>query len=491
MTIRHFIDNAPAVALTATIDNATITVPVNSLIGFPTQFPYTATIDRGTASAEQVLVNSTVGLNLSVTRNHNGLGAYSHTIGALFEHTADAVDFSEANAHVNATTGVHGLTSAPVGTNDVQTLTNKTLAAPTLTGTAAAASITAAGTVEANKLIVDGTVALPSATPALQLGAQAGFNMQGSSRAIQAMNNAAVSDLSLNAAGGNVQVGGTGSAVTVGTASTTTSVPGNETVGGTLGVTGVTTTHGVTNVSGGISTDTVTASAAATAARVVATTPAALPSATPGLQVGAQGSTNLQFSDTTVQAVNNAVAANLNVNTAGGNVAIGNAASTVTVGHDLTVANNATVTGGLTVNGTLTTKMVPAAPTTVSGSGATTSAATELKDTLPDYTFTAIPGRRYRIAVNAGNFTYSVAGDRFSVRVRDGGASSPTTGSTQAGHDFTVSGTPVPSSVWFETTYVAPATTVTLGLFVVRLSGTGTATYGGIRDVYVQDMATA
>jgi hypothetical protein len=58
-------------------------------------------------------------------------------------------DFRLAENHRNATTAVHGLTtsSAVVGTTDTQTLTNKSLTAPTLTGTATVADINASGTV--------------------------------------------------------------------------------------------------------------------------------------------------------------------------------------------------------------------------------------------------------------------------------------------------------------------------------------------------------
>jgi hypothetical protein len=46
------------------------------------------------------------------------------------EHCGTAIDFDEANAHVNASAAVHGLTGTVVGTTDAQTLTNKTLTAP-------------------------------------------------------------------------------------------------------------------------------------------------------------------------------------------------------------------------------------------------------------------------------------------------------------------------------------------------------------------------
>lgn len=138
MTTRHYVDNAPAKTVPAGCNSSTTSIIVSSTSGLPST-PYTATIDRGTASAEQVLVTAAVGTTLTITRNHGGTGAFSHAAGAAFEHTVDAIDFQEANAHVNATSGVHGITGDVVGTTDTQTLTNKSLTSPTITGTGDAA----------------------------------------------------------------------------------------------------------------------------------------------------------------------------------------------------------------------------------------------------------------------------------------------------------------------------------------------------------------
>lgn len=133
MATRKYIDNAPQATLAAGVNTSATSVNVSSLTGFPSSTPYAVTIDRGTASAEVVLVTAVSGATATVTRNWNGLGAFSHSTGATFEHTVVAQDMSEANAHVNATTGVHGLPAGDevAGVSATQTLTNKTLDSPT------------------------------------------------------------------------------------------------------------------------------------------------------------------------------------------------------------------------------------------------------------------------------------------------------------------------------------------------------------------------
>ena len=143
---RHFVDNAPTQTLSAGVNSSATTIPLISAAGLPTTFPYRGTLDLGTASAEQVLVTAAAGLNLTVTRSANGQGAFSHLTGATFNHTADAIDFDEANAHVSSSSGVHNVSGDVVGTTDAQTLANKTLTGSAVTGTAGLIYQTAADT---------------------------------------------------------------------------------------------------------------------------------------------------------------------------------------------------------------------------------------------------------------------------------------------------------------------------------------------------------
>ena len=57
----------------------------------------------------------------------------SHSAGAVVRHMAIGRDYQEANNHIEASATVHGLSGSVVGTTDTQTLTNKTLTSPVIT----------------------------------------------------------------------------------------------------------------------------------------------------------------------------------------------------------------------------------------------------------------------------------------------------------------------------------------------------------------------
>jgi hypothetical protein len=104
---------------------------------------YTVVIDPDTALEE--IVNVTVyssGNTLTIARGIDssspGTGS-AHSAGAVVRHMAIGRDYQEANDHIEASAAVHGLAGSVVGTSDTQTLTNKTLTSPTITGTGAIA----------------------------------------------------------------------------------------------------------------------------------------------------------------------------------------------------------------------------------------------------------------------------------------------------------------------------------------------------------------
>lgn len=132
MARRYYSSTAVATTLTGSVTNVATTIPVAATTGFPGTTPYTLIIDSDTASEEVVSVTGVAGLNLTVTRGVDGTSAVSHSNGATVKHGVSARDFDEPNAHIQASSAVHGLTGTVVGTTDTQTLTNKTLTSPTI-----------------------------------------------------------------------------------------------------------------------------------------------------------------------------------------------------------------------------------------------------------------------------------------------------------------------------------------------------------------------
>lgn len=100
----------------------------------------------------------------------------AHGAGAVIRHMAIGRDYRESNEHIKASTTVHGITGSVVGTTDTQTLTNKTLTSPVATGlTLNDASIVFEGatanafetTLTVTDPTADRTVTIPDATTTL------------------------------------------------------------------------------------------------------------------------------------------------------------------------------------------------------------------------------------------------------------------------------------------------------------------------------------
>jgi hypothetical protein len=149
---RYYANNAPTLQLASGITSLATTATMSTgFTGWPASVPYYAEFEAGTASAEIVLVTAVAGSVATITRGQDGTAGVSHSAGASFDAVLVAKDADEANAHVNASSGVHGISGSVVGTNDAQTLTNKTLTAPTISvptvsGTLAGAAATFSGT---------------------------------------------------------------------------------------------------------------------------------------------------------------------------------------------------------------------------------------------------------------------------------------------------------------------------------------------------------
>lgn len=146
-TGQQYTSTAAQTNLVGAINSAVTACNLVSLSGYPAT-PFTGVFDIGTPSQEIVDVTSVSGNSiLAMTRAVDGSSASSHANNATFTHADIGRDFREMRAHIDASasndsTGhaVHGLApgSSVVGTTDTQTLTNKTLTSPTITGLNAA-----------------------------------------------------------------------------------------------------------------------------------------------------------------------------------------------------------------------------------------------------------------------------------------------------------------------------------------------------------------
>lgn len=144
---REYVGAAQKAYLTASLGGSTanLTITCDDLTNWPTGVsgrPFYVVIDRNTSSEEKILCASRAGNTITVFddgltngRGADGTSITTHSINAEIEHVFTATDADEANAHVNASAAVHGLTGSVVGTTDTQTLSNKTLNNTTFTGT--------------------------------------------------------------------------------------------------------------------------------------------------------------------------------------------------------------------------------------------------------------------------------------------------------------------------------------------------------------------
>lgn len=103
MPRRYYSSIAAQTTLSSGIDGVTTTVPVTSVLGWPSSFPYTIIIDKDTVNEEIVTVTARTGTTLTVTRGSDGTSAISHSAGANVQHGVSARDFDEPNAFINGT----------------------------------------------------------------------------------------------------------------------------------------------------------------------------------------------------------------------------------------------------------------------------------------------------------------------------------------------------------------------------------------------------
>ena len=138
MATRNFSSVAVQATLTEAVTSVGTSWKVTDVTGWPSP-PFVVIADKDKAAEEAALVTAVSGTTITVTRGWDSTPALPHEAGATVTHGVTAVDFRDANLHVNATVGVHGVTGAVVGTTDTQVLDNKTFTSSS--GTSAPLSV--------------------------------------------------------------------------------------------------------------------------------------------------------------------------------------------------------------------------------------------------------------------------------------------------------------------------------------------------------------
>ena len=106
MTARNYIAGAPLLTLSAGVTSGDVTLTVASTTGYPVA-PFLIVLERATANEEVCLCTAKAGTTFTVTRGYDGTTAKAHLISTSLEHGTSAIDYNEANDHINNVANDH------------------------------------------------------------------------------------------------------------------------------------------------------------------------------------------------------------------------------------------------------------------------------------------------------------------------------------------------------------------------------------------------
>jgi hypothetical protein len=241
-TRRHYVNGAPQATLGTGINAAVATFALSTGTGWPAT-PFPLILDFAGAAEEVVLIKAMGGATVTdCTRGYDGTTAQAHSVGALCVHGIIAKDAEEASQHTSAV-AAHGATSALVGKDDAQTLTNKTISSSTHQATATDPAVNAKAAATGSAPVINATDSTGSTTlfqvpktgPVAMLAAAVTGALSAASAAISGALSAASATISGLLTAGTATISGALSAasatvtgaVTAGSVSSSGAVTGN------------------------------------------------------------------------------------------------------------------------------------------------------------------------------------------------------------------------------------------------------------------------
>jgi hypothetical protein len=129
MTIRYYSSIAQDTVLPTAITSTATLMTVASTTGWPSTTPFTLAVDFNSGLEELVDVTNVAGLTATIVRGVDGTTPTAHGIGATVRHVITARDMRDANTHINATNGVHGVPDQVAGVGDVTSIAFLTMGA--------------------------------------------------------------------------------------------------------------------------------------------------------------------------------------------------------------------------------------------------------------------------------------------------------------------------------------------------------------------------